>query len=323
MKLRELEKELKKGQLRPAYLLAGDEALLRDDAFAALRAAALDGAADDFNFERIAADSTNPSALRDALGALPVMAERRLVALDEPGRVRASVGLSDALAELLPELAERSDVVFAVIASKADKRQKWVKAFAKKPFALVECSAPTRQNDIASFAAAEAERQGVALDAGAADLLAERIGPQLLLLRQEIAKASLLAGPGESVTRGHVAESTTQLAEQPIWDLTDAIGEGRTADALEVLERLSDAPPPVLLGTLASHFRKLARVRSGERVPGPPFVVQKLERQSKRFGGPRLLASLRAIHEADTALKGASSLPAPLTLERLVLNLAA
>ena len=39
MKLDELEKELKKAVIRPAYLLAGEEPLLRDDALAVIRAA--------------------------------------------------------------------------------------------------------------------------------------------------------------------------------------------------------------------------------------------------------------------------------------------
>ena len=47
MKLEELEKELARGEVRPAYLLAGDEPLLRDDALTALRGAVLGGSADE------------------------------------------------------------------------------------------------------------------------------------------------------------------------------------------------------------------------------------------------------------------------------------
>ena len=39
MKAGALQAELEQGRVRPAYLLAGDEALLRDDALAALRKA--------------------------------------------------------------------------------------------------------------------------------------------------------------------------------------------------------------------------------------------------------------------------------------------
>jgi len=107
--------------------------------------------------------------------------------------------------------------------------------------------------------------------------------------------------------------------------LTDAIGEGRARDALPLLARLlrSGTPPPLLLGTLASHFRKLLRLRTGGSVAAPPFVQRKLERQARRYTPARLLAALRAIHEADLALKGQGGIAPEITIERLVLGLAA
>jgi DNA polymerase-3 subunit delta len=164
----------------------------------------------------------------------------------------------------------------------------------------------------------------VALGSGAAALLAERIGPQLLMLRREIAKASLFVGVGETVRAEHVAASTTDVAEEPIWDLTDAIGEGRLDDALLLLGKLlrSGGAPPAILGAFANHFRKLTRVRGGEPVPGPPFAVRKLESQSRRFNPGRLVSCLRAIHQTDLALKGAGGVSPELAMERLVIGLA-
>jgi DNA polymerase-3 subunit delta len=226
------------------------------------------------------------------------------------------------LARAVKELAGQEQTVLVVCAAKADKRTAWVKAF-KEPAARVECEAPKGVKGVASFVRKEAAAQEVELESGVAELLAERVGPQLLLLRQEIAKAALLAGPGRSVSRDHVEMSTSHVAEEPIWDLTDAIGDGRSADAVTLLGRIlgAGAPPPVVLGALAAHFRKLARLRGGGSVPGPPFVTRKLEKQARRYSSARLLSCLKAIHQADTALKGAGSLPPEMALERLVLGL--
>jgi len=321
----ELESELAAGRLRPAYLVAGDEPLLRDDAMAALRRAVLEGASADFNLDKLPAASTSPGALRDALRMLPVMARRRLVWLREPEEARAAGrALLDALPDAVTELAGRDDVVLVVTAVKIDRRERWVKAFGD-PAALVVCEAPRDARGLAGFARAEAKRQGVGLEPAAAELLAERIGPQLLVLRQEIAKAALLAHPARTITRDHVARGVIDVAEEPIWDLTDAIGEGRPGDALATLGRLlrGGAPAPVVLASLASHFRKLARVRAGARLAGPPFVLRKLESQARRYALQRLLAHLEAIHRTDEALKGKGGLPPELALERLVLGLAA
>lgn len=323
MKLQELRSELDAGTVRPAYLVAGEEALLRDEALAAIERAVLADAARDFNYDRLEGDSVSPAALGDALAALPVMAANRLVVLREPeGRRAGAKALVEALADIVAaQLAARGSVL-VVVAAKPDKRQRWVKAFAKDPAALVECDAPRTSREIAAFAKSEAKRQGVALAPEAADRLAELVGPELLLLRQEIAKAALLVEPGAKVTLEIVESATLQIAQQPIWDLTDAIGEGRTADALRLLGRMRDAAPQAVLGALASHFRRLARVRHGGRVAGPPFVARKLESQARRYSVARMGTCLEAIHATDVALKGASALAPDLVLERLVLGLA-
>jgi DNA polymerase-3 subunit delta len=317
-----LADELGEGTLRPAYLLAGEEALLRDESLAAIRSAALGEAANDFDFERLEGERTGAGRLLDALRALPVLAARRLVVLREPeARKAKSEGLLGALAGAVAELAGQRQTVLVVVAARIDRRSGWVRAFAE-PAALVACD-PPKGKAVAAFAAQQARRRKIALGPGAAEALADAVGPQLLRLASELEKASLLAGPGQRVTREHVLESVSAVAEEKIWELTDATFEGRSADALAALGRLlgGGVPAPVVLGALASQLRKLARARCGETPGGHPMVVRRIEAQARRHSLPRLLAGLRAAEEADERLKGRGSLPGELVLERLVLGL--
>lgn len=328
MSIGSLLEELASGRVRPAYLLAGAEPLLREDALAAIESAVLSGGPKDFNLDRLEVGRDRPGRLEEALASLPVMAERRLVVLRETegrgAKLDAAWGsVIETSLGVAASTGEESTSVLVVVCSKADKRNKWVKAF-RGPALHVECEAPKKSRELAGFLAEEARRQGVDLDPEAAALLAERVGPQLLLLRQEIEKASLLAEPGEKVGRKHVEQAVSAVAEEPIWDLTDAIGQGRVADAVGLLSRLlsQGAAPPAILGALASHFRRLVRVGHGEPASGPPFVVRKLEQQARRYPARRLVASLRAIHRADVDLKGASVMRSERALEQLVLGLA-
>ena len=257
---------------------------------------------------------------------LQVMASHRLVVLREPeaGRGAKAEALTTAVGDVVEEVIAQTETVLVVVAAKVDKRSRWVKAFVE-PAARVVCDPPKAGRPVVAFVREEAKRRGIRLEVGAAEALADATGPQLLLLRNELEKAALLAGPDEPVTRAHVLESASDLAEEPIWDLTDAIGEGRSADALSVLDKLTStgAPAPVLLATLAGHFRKLTRARSGGRLQGHPFAVKKLERQAKRYSPGRLRSCLDAIHEVDEILKGQGNLPADLAMQRLVLGLSA
>jgi DNA polymerase-3 subunit delta len=320
----ELLAELAAGHLRSAYLVAGSEPLLRDEALAALRRAVLGDAPADFNADRLEGDETAPGVLWDAVRTLPVLSPRRLVWLREPNAGRAGwKAVSDALPEIVRDLTSGpGTTVLVVTAGPLDRRLGWVRAFAGTGAATVECEAPSAARDLASFVRREAKRQGVRIEAGAVDRLVERVGAQLLRLRSELEKASLVAGPGAVIALEHVAEVADGV-EEPVWELTDAIGEGRTADALSVLAKLlgGGAPAPVVLATLAGHLRRLLRVRAGGSVAGPPFVVRKLEAQARRVPLARLLAGLRAVHETDVAVKGQGGLAPELALERLVLQL--
>jgi DNA polymerase-3 subunit delta len=320
----ELDSELAGGKIRPAYLLAGSEPLLREDARRAIEAAVLGDAARDFDFDRLEGETCTPAALEDSLRVLPILAPRRLVILREPDARRRGEALGARLGELVAELRDPPDTVLVAIAEKLDGRARWPRAFAGAAV-RVDCEPPRTARELTAFVKREAKRQGIAFAGGAAEALAERVGPQLLLLRQEIAQAALFAGPGKPVGVAHVSEIASDAAEEPIWSLTDAIGEGRIPDALAHLGQMqaAGAPAMVLLGSLASHFRKLARLRAGGSIQGSPFAQKKLETQARRYALPRLRACLHAIHDADERLKGRGALPAEVTLERLVMTLGA
>jgi DNA polymerase III delta subunit len=121
-----------------------------------------------------------------------------------------------------------------------------------------------------------------------------------------------------------VAETGFDASEDPIWALGDATFEGRLPEAFALLDRIEAAgvPHAVLLGALASHARRLSRLRAGGRVAAPPFALRRLEAQARRYSAPRLEALLRALADADERLKGRGELPPGLALERLLLALA-
>ena len=318
-----LAAELAKGKLRPAYLLAGDQALLRDEALAALRAAVLGESPAEFNLDRFDASGCTPAALRSARDTLPVLGKRRLVWLREPDAARgAGKGLVDALPELVSDMPDTA--VLVVTATQGGSALSLGEGLrvAGRPGGMSGAGGGRRA----------ARVRGVR--GGSAGSVARAGGGGAAGRTRRPGASGAAPGAREGVAAGRAGEAhRTQprrgrgggAGGEPVWDLTDAIGEGRARDALPLLGRLlkSGAPPPVLLGTLASHFRKLLRLRTGGAIAAPPFVQRKLERQARRYSAARLHAALRAIHDADLALKGQGGVAPTLSLERLVLGLAA
>ena len=77
----ELLSELDQGAIRPAYLVAGPEALFRDDCRDAIRKTVLGEQADAFQFDRLDAANVAPAQLLDALKTLSMLGGRRYVEL--------------------------------------------------------------------------------------------------------------------------------------------------------------------------------------------------------------------------------------------------
>ena len=320
----ELAEELAGGTLRPAYLIAGPQALLRDDARALIRSAVLGESADDFRRDALDGANTAPGELLDAVRALPVLGGRRLVELRDPDARRGDklgVAIAEAVAEQR-ELDGEAGCVLVVTGEKIDRRAAWAREF-KDPAASVVCETPKGRKGLSTFVAAEAKRQGVRLGSGAGAALLDRVGSDLLAIRSELAKLALFVEPGKSLGVEEVAAAASELGEEPIWELTDAIGNGRPGEALRLLHRMrtAGAPAPVILGALASHWRKLLRLSEGASVSGHPFAVKKLRGQADRYGPGEVEVGLRGIWELDEILKGEGILEPDVALERLVLNL--
>jgi len=171
-------------------------------------------------------------------------------------------------------------VLVVVAANRIGAR--WVKAFGD---AVVSCDAPQAAREIAAFARAEAARQQVELERGVAEALAERIGPQLQLLRMEIAKLALLADRARGEPRARRRRHGTRGRGADL-DLTDAIGE--------------DAPPMRCACSRACSLRVRRAGAAGRVCPtsgascawrrarrgAPPFVRKKLASQAKRMARP-------------------------------------
>lgn len=109
----------------------------------------------------------------------------------------------------------------------------------------------------------------------AAEQLAQLIGADLGKLDTEIAKLALLAD-GKTIQPQHIAEVVTFQREQKMWDMTNALATGQTAEALRRWRHLLSSEPSnefravTWLGIWLENVRKaLAMKRQGMN----PFAI--------------------------------------------------
>lgn len=308
----------RKGEVLPVYLVVGEEARLRDEVVAAVRAAALDGGLADLNEEKLTAGESPVDRALEAAATLPMMAKRRVVVVRSVERWDGPDGGArehplDRLADYAASPSPTACVL--LVAQKLDGRRKLV-TLAKKGGFLVTCD-PLDARALPGWIEAQAKARGHALAPGVADLVAELAGPDLGQLADVLDRLSLYVGEGAVIDDAAVAATVTRVRMADTWALVDAISRKDLARSLALLRDVYDPKDHglPLLGALAWSVRQLARLEAAlegtrdldaaAKKAGiyPTFRARELERKLRAFRPRELERWLVALGETDLALK--------------------
>lgn len=196
------------------------------------------------------------------------------------------------------------------------------------------------ETDALRWIVTESEQVGVKFDQDAARELADALGADMMLIASEWNKLLLYAGGKKHVTLGDVETMVLAAKQRSLYELTDAISAKDTPRALKLLAGLlnaSDGGEDSAIGhlyMLARTFRQmLVILEKNVRDPRaiwqalwqgfrmPPFAAEDLIRQARRYKGSReITRALRLIARADLELRSQPP-DKRLVLERLVFDL--
>ena len=110
--LRRFKSDLKAGTLGNFYIISGEEAFLRSHYVDLITKKIVDGPAGEFNCHRFSADDCTPQALADAIDAMPMMAERTLVRVDDVDLFKQPEGAREQYAAIFSDLPDYCCVLF-------------------------------------------------------------------------------------------------------------------------------------------------------------------------------------------------------------------
>ena len=253
----------------------------------------------DMAVERFDGDESDPARMRESLGSLPFLTERKLVILDEPGKQKI---FAEHIDEILKEVAETTDLV--ILEPKLDKRLAYYKTLKKstdfRDFAELDA------NGLVRWASEYAKGQGGSLNANDARLLVDRVGTNQQMLRQELDKL-LIYNP--SITKESIERLTEPTPQSTVFELLDAAFAGRTARAMELYreQRALKVEPQAMIAMLAWQLHVLALVKAGSGRTADdiardaklnPYVVRKtqaLARSLRPEQVRRMIADLLAL----------------------------
>lgn len=265
----------------------------------------------------------------DAIQTPPMFTDRRVVVAR--GLSRFGAAELAPLAAALSEPLESTDVVVEWGSGRVTKAL----ADAVKAGGGTQTSTTVsnRAGDRRSWVAERAAAAGVELQPGAVALLVERLGEDMGRLDGIVTTlASTYAGG--ALAADEVAPFVGDGGDLPPWSLTDAIDAGKTAEALNVLARMTQAGarhPLAVMVTLHNHYARLARLdgagaRNADEAAEalgikPGFPARKAWDQYRALGGDDVRRAMQILADADADLRGRRDLPDDVTMEIAVARL--
>lgn len=274
-------------ELHRLYLLWGDDRRLIADAVDALKAAALDEAFQDFDFDVLDADAASVDDIFSSAASAPAGGGRRVVLVRgvEVLRRRDRERDAERLALLLPRIPLTTVLILAasVDAGAAGKviLTRSLDAAVRQLGVVARCTAPEGAQ-LRRWLADHAQLLGKELEPGAGEVLATRFQGNAALLNQELQKLAAYVGDRPVITEEDIAAVCTEEGEDVMFQLVDAVAARNAHRSLALLAELLryDPRPQAVAGKvlvlLARQFRLIWQARELAKLGCNPGKMQSL-----------------------------------------------
>ena len=229
----------------------------------------------------------------DAARTLPMMVPRRLVVVLRADRVlepkrdsAAATREADALVAFVDDPPEHTTLV--LVADRVDERRRVTKRLLAKA-TVVRCGVLETVEDAQRWIRARMTAEQRHMSADAVRILSQRVGPDIVRLRDSLERLVLFADAHPEISGEDVIDVVGPAVAHDDWAVTREIERGAAAPALRELGVTleSGAVPHMVLGQLAW----VARSRlPAAKVPAAIDAVFRTDRALKQSGGePRVL----------------------------------
>jgi DNA polymerase-3 subunit delta len=311
--------------LKAAYLIVSEQALLVDQALSKLKRRVGETGDLDFNMQVFVGESASVDDIIVACNTMPFASELRLVIVTGVEKIG-----KDALDSLAGYVADPSPTtVLAVAGEKLAKNTRLYKAI-ERLGGVVDRKLDKRE--VPGVVRSLFEQRGKSVTSDAAEELVAAVGYDLRRLSAEIDKAVAFVGARTEITREDVSAVTATTAPTSIWEFVEALGDRDCRRALARASALIGEGESVfgLHAMAVRTLRDLIAVRSlidrgrsgsgdiAREMGRPDWQVRRLVRQARGFRGGELVDLLREAAQSEANMK--TSRDSRLVLERWIVK---
>ena len=310
---------------KPPFNKEPYEPLIADRAIARIVAAYIDPGMEDLALTQYYADETSAAEIVGEAQTLPFLAPKRVIIVRNCDRYNLMSGEKGSpLAPLLAYLESPSEAtVLVLVAPQVDKRKKFYKA-CHKAGAVVECP-QLDDRELAAWVRDEAATLGKKIGGSAIGELLSRAGARLSDVKNSLALVANFVGENETIRDQDVIQACADVAEETVWNLTDAIAASNTRKAVATLHELMGLgkAPDEIIGII-NWLLESAYKAAPDTAPKmqSAFVAKKVMPLVDKWGLAKLKAALALCTDTHFSIRS-TGVDTKLALELLVIKLAA
>ena len=288
----------------------------------------------DMNTARLDARSMSEDDLNNAANAMPFLAKRRLILLQNPSSKYNNPNIRKKFFEFLEKAPDTTRLVMFESVEPKEAEKHWLVKWAEKNTRLMQAKAfmLPRLKDMPGWIINETKNQGGKMDPRAAEMLKDMVGVDTRQAGMEIAKLLAYVNWARAVTAQDVEAVCIVTSQQSVLDFVDALANGNGKSAQHLLHRLLESEDEFALwGMVVRQFRLLIQAREILDARGNqndvaralgvhPFVAEKTTQQAARFSIESLEYIYHKLLAIDEGVK-TSQTTLDLAMDTLVVEL--
>ncbi|MFP4697889.1 MAG: DNA polymerase III subunit delta [Eubacteriales bacterium] len=311
--MKELKQQLKKGELSNLYLFFGEENFLKDLYKKRIKFKLLGSDDDVMNYNYYEGKQVQVDDIIEMAETLPFLGEHRLIIIENSELFKSGKkNETDTMAEYLDNLPSTTYIIF--VEDNVDKRNKLYKLIKKigNPVEFKEVS----EYEIKQWISLTAKKNNIIISSDVSDYFIQVVGTDMKTVEKEFEKLISYSINEKEIKKDAIDNICSNLLENKIFDMIDAIGEKRQEIALKLYHDLLTLkePPFRILFMLVRQFRMLLQVKTlsnkrlnsfniSKKLQLRKFIVDSCLKQIKNFNEDKLKKALFDCLEYETLVK--------------------
>ncbi len=312
--------QMKEGDLKPVYLLYGEEQYLKELYCRKLMEAAVGDAFPEFNLHQFDGNKLDMEQVAAAVESMPFVAEQRCVTI-VPFPYGSLNSKEKEIFDSLVESPVPSTVLILMVNDpeflpKKNAKAKKLVAQIDHVGVVMELSKRS-EADMVKFLQKRAKANGCIISKELCQYLMERCEDDMLTLSNELEKVTAYAGGGD-ITKEHIDAVTVKAVSARIYDLAKAILAEKSQQAMTILQELIYLryQPTVILSALSGAYLDLyiaktaleagkgqAEIAKSFEYRGRDFVIRNSLRDCRRYDMEVLRRSIACLADTDKRMK--------------------